>query len=214
MFKEILGKKIGMSQVFTPEGTVIPVTVIEAGPCTIVDKKNTAKDGYSALQIGYQKINKLKNVTKPMQGHFKKNNLDPYRMLKEVKVENPDDYEIGQEITSESFAEGDVVDVQGKSIGKGFQGVVKRYNFGGGPKTHGSNFHRSPGSVGMCEYPGETPKGKKMPGRMGGKKVSVQGIKVVKVMPEKNLILVKGSIPGHKNSTVFLRETTKKEKSN
>ncbi|MEC9491847.1 50S ribosomal protein L3 [Flexistipes sp.] len=214
MFKAILGKKIGMSQIFTPEGKVIPVTVIEAGPCTVVQKKNVASDGYNALQMGYQKIKKVKNVTKPMLGHFKKNNLEPFKVLKEVKVENPDEFEIGQEVTVEAFVEGDVVDVQGKSIGKGFQGVMKRYNFGGGPASHGSNFHREPGSIGMCEMPAETPKGRKMPGRMGGKKVSVQGIKVVRVMPEKNLLLVAGAVPGHKNSTVFLRESTKKQKSN
>jgi len=214
MFKGILGKKVGMSQIFTPEGTVVPVTVIEAGPCTVVQKKNVISDGYNALQLGYQKLTKTKKVTKPMLGHFKKNNLEPYKILKEVKVDNPDEYEIGQEITVEVFEEGDVVDVQGRSIGKGFQGVMKRYNFGGGPSSHGSNFHRAPGSIGMCEFPGETPKGRKMPGRMGGKKVTTQGIKVVKVMPEKNLILVKGSVPGHKNATVYVRETSKKRKSN
>ncbi|WP_022850618.1 50S ribosomal protein L3 [Limisalsivibrio acetivorans] len=210
MAKAIIGKKVGMTQVFTEDGTVIPVTVVQAGPCVVVNKRTVEQNGYSAIQLGFEKILKEKRVNKPMGGYFKKLNVDPHRYLKEFRLDNEADYEIGQELNVQVFEAGDKIDVQGTSIGKGFQGAVKRYGFGGGPKTHGSHFHRAPGAVGMCEFPGETPKGKKMPGRMGGKTVTVQKLDVVKVIPETNLLLVKGAIPGHDESIVYIREAVKK----
>ena len=212
MSKAIIGKKVGMTQIFTSDGAVIPVTVVQAGPCIVVQKKTLETDGYNAIQLGFEKILKEHKVNKPMSGHFRKYNVEPHKYLKEFKVENPFNYESGQEINASVFEEGDLIDVQGKSIGKGFQGVMKRHNFAGGPKTHGSHFHRAPGSVGMCEFPGETPKGRKMPGRMGGKTVTVQRIEVVKVLEDKNLLLLKGSIPGHENGIVYIKETVKPKK--
>ncbi|KAA0258473.1 50S ribosomal protein L3 [Deferribacter autotrophicus] len=212
MLNGLLGKKIGMTQIFTSEGTVIPVTVLQLGPCVVVQKKTKEKDGYNALQLGFEKLVKIKKVNKPMLGHFKKHNVEPLKYLKEVKVDNPDEYSEGQEVTVEIFKEGDFVDVQGISKGKGFQGVIKRHGFAGGPASHGSKFHRAPGSIGMCEFPGETPKGRKMPGRMGGDKVTVMNLEVVKVIPDKNLVLVKGAVPGHNNSVVFVRKAIKARK--
>jgi len=211
MSKALIGRKIGMTQVFTEDGTVVPVTVVEAGPCVITDKKTVETNGYNAIQLGFTKQLKERKVTKPMAGHFKKNGVDPYKYIKEFRVENIEEYNVGQELAATVFEEGDVVDVQGVSKGKGFQGVVKRHGFKGGRATHGSHFHRAPGSIGMCEFPGETPKGRKMPGRTGGKAVSVQKLAVVKVIPETNLILVKGAIPGHKNGIVYIKETVKKK---
>ncbi len=209
MSKAIIGKKVGMTQIFTSDGTVIPVTVVQAGPCVVVQKKTLETDGYNAIQLGFEKVLKDHKVNKPMSGHFRKYNVEPHKYLKEFRVDDTSGYESGQEINVSVFQEGDLIDVQGKSIGKGFQGVMKRHNFAGGPKTHGSHFHRAPGSVGMCEFPGETPKGRKMPGRMGGKNVTVQRIEVVKVLEDKNLLLLKGSIPGHENGIVYIKETVK-----
>ena len=209
MSKAIIGKKVGMTQIFTSDGSVIPVTVVQAGPCVVVQKKTLETDGYNAIQLGFEKILKEDKVNKPMAGHFKKYNVEPHKYLKEFRVDDSSGMESGQEINASVFQEGDLIDVQGVSIGKGYQGVMKRHNFAGGPKTHGSHFHRAPGSVGMCEFPGETPKGRKMPGRMGGKKVTVQRIEVVKVLEDKNLLLLKGSIPGHKNGIVYIKETVK-----
>ncbi|MEF3255129.1 MAG: 50S ribosomal protein L3 [Deferribacterales bacterium] len=210
MVKALIGRKIGMTQIFTSDGNVIPVTVVQAGPCLVVQKKTVESDGYNALQLGFDKILKTNRVNKPMGGHFKKNGVEPCKVLKEVRVDNPDEYQLGQEIKVDVFAEGDIVDVQGVSIGKGFQGVIKRHGFAGGPAAHGSDFHRAPGAIGMREWPGETLKGKRLPGRMGGKTVTVQKLEVVKVLEDKNLLLIKGAIPGHKNSIVYIKETTKK----
>lgn len=212
MLKALIGRKIGMTQIFTSEGNVIPVTVVQAGPCQVIQKKTVEKDGYNALQLGFEKILKEKKINKPMGGHFKKHGVDAHKILKEFRVDNPDEYQVGQEIKVSVFAEGDIVDVQGVSIGKGFQGVIKRHGFAGGPAAHGSDFHRAPGAIGMREFPGETLKGKKLPGRMGGKTVTVQRLEVVKVLEDKNLLLIKGAIPGHDNSIVFIKETTKKKK--
>ncbi|MBZ4642774.1 MAG: large subunit ribosomal protein [Deferribacteres bacterium] len=209
MFKGIIGRKIGMTQVFMSDGAVVPVTVIEAGPCVVVQKKTKETDGYNALQLGFGKILKAKKVNKPMAGHFKKNNLDFYKFLKEFRTDNVNDFEVGQEIKADIFEEGELVDVQGISIGKGFQGVIKRHGFGGGPASHGSDFHRAPGSIGMCEFPGETLKGKKMPGRMGNKTVTTQGLKIAKVLADKNVLLIKGAVPGHKNGIVYIKKSTK-----
>lgn len=210
MARAIIGRKVGMTQVFTADGTLIPVTVVQAGPCVVVNKRTVEKNGYSAVQLGFDKILKEKKVNCPAKGYFKKQGVDAHKVLKEFRVADDSSLEVGQEVNATLFAEGDIVDVQGTSIGKGFQGVVKRFGFGGGPKTHGSHFHREPGSIGMCEFPGETEKGRPMPGRMGGDKVTVQKLSVVKVIPETNLILVKGAIPGHDNGIVFIKETIKK----
>lgn len=209
MFKGIIGKKVGMTQIFMSDGTVVPVTVVEAGPCVVVQKKTVESDGYNALQLGFGKILKAKKINKPMAGHFKKNNLEFFKILKEFRTDNVEEFEVGQEIKADIFAEGDLVDVQGISIGKGFQGVIKRHGFGGGPASHGSDFHRAPGSIGMCEFPGETLKGKKMPGRMGNKTVTTQGLKIAKVMADKNVLLIKGSVPGHKNGIIYIKKSTK-----
>jgi len=209
MGKGIIGRKIGMTQIFSSNGAVIPVTVIEAGPCFVTQKKSIESDGYSAIQIGFQKIVSENKVNKPMTGHFKKAGVSPMKYLHEIRLDKTDEFDIGQEIKAEIFSEGDMVDIQGVSIGKGFQGVIKRYNFSGGPAGHGSGFHRRVGSIGMKEYPGEVYKGRKMPGHMGNKVVTTQRLKVVKVMPETNVILIEGAVPGHKNGIVYIKETVK-----
>lgn len=209
MIKGIIGKKIGMTQVFTAEGRVIPVTVVEAGPCVVTQKKTVSTDGYNAIQIGFEKLVSEKNLNKPMFGHFKKAGVEPMKHLKEVRMDEVDEFTVGQVINAEIFAEGDLVDIQGVSIGKGTQGVMKRHNFGGGPGGHGSTFHRRAGSIGMKEWPAEVMKGKKMAGHMGAKKVTTQRLKVVRVMPEKNIILVQGAVPGHDNGVVYIKSTVK-----
>ncbi|PLX67584.1 MAG: 50S ribosomal protein L3 [Denitrovibrio sp.] len=211
MAKAIIGKKVGMTQVFSEDGIVVPVTVVLAGPCVVTEVRTEEKDGYSAIQLGFDEILKESKVNKPMAGYFKKQGVKPMKFLKEFRGD-AGEITVGQQVDVNIFEEGDLVDVQGTSIGKGFQGVVKRYGFAGGPKTHGSHFHRAPGSIGMCEFPGETPKGKKMPGRMGGKKVTVQNLSVVKVIPETNLLLVKGAIPGHDDAIVYIKEAVKAKK--
>ncbi len=209
MGKGIIGKKIGMTQIFTENGTVVPVTVVQAGPCVVTQKKTVESDGYNAIQIGFEKILSEKKVNKPQAGHFKKAGTDPMKYLREVRVEAIDDYSVGQVINADIFAEGDMIDVQGVSIGKGFQGAMKRWNFAGGPGGHGSGFHRRLGSIGMKEWPAEVNKGKKMAGHLGVEKVTVQRLKIVRVMPETNVILVEGAIPGHKNGVVYIKQTVK-----
>lgn len=212
MAKAIIGKKIGMSQVFREDGTVVPVTVVQAGPCVVTDVRNADKDGYSAIQLGFEEIVKDSKVNKPMAGFFKKQGVKPHKYLKEFRCNSGEEKAVGEQVDVTIFEEGDLIDVQGTSIGKGFQGVVKRYNFRGGPKTHGSHFHNVPGSIGMCEHPGETDKGKKMPGRMGGKTVSVQNLSVVKIIPETNLLLIKGGIPGYADGIVYIKQAVKAKK--
>ena len=209
MAKGIIGKKIGMTQVFSDNGAVIPVTVVQAGPCVVVQKKTVESDGYNAIQIGFEEILSEKKVNKPMAGHFKKADVKPMKYLREVRVDAIDDYNVGQTISTEIFAEGDLVDIQGVTIGKGFAGGMKRWNFAGGPGGHGSGFHRRLGSIGMIEWPAEVNKGKKMAGHLGVETVTTQRLKVIKVMPEKNVILVQGSVPGHKNGIVYIKETAK-----
>ncbi|MGD9809112.1 MAG: 50S ribosomal protein L3 [Deferribacterales bacterium] len=211
MAKAIIGKKVGMTQVFNEDGSVVPVTVVLAGPCVVTEVRTEEKDGYSAIQLGFDEIVKETRVNKPMAGYFKKQGVKPMKFLKEFRGE-AGEMTVGQQVDVNIFEEGDLIDVQGTSIGKGFQGVVKRYGFSGGRATHGSHFHRAPGSIGMCEFPGETMKGKKMPGRMGGKKVTVQNLAVVKVIPETNLLLVKGAIPGHEDGIVYIKEAVKAKK--
>ncbi len=201
----IIGKKIGMTSIFGNDGEIIPVTVIEAGPCTVVDIKTTEKDGYQALQLGFGSV-KEKKVNKPLAGHFKKNNVSPKRVLKEFKNFNVSEFKIGDEIKCSIFNEGDIIKVSGKSKGKGFQGVVRRHGFGGiGMTTHGqSDRVRAPGSIGASSYPSRVFKGQRMAGRMGYDNVTIRGLKVVKVDPERNLIFVKGAVPGAINSIVEL----------
>ena len=204
MAKGIIGKKIGMTQIFSENGAVIPVTVVQAGPCVVVQKKTVESDGYNAIQIGFEEILSEKKVNKPMAGHFKKADVKPMKYLREVRVDAIDDYNVGQTINSEIFAEGDLVDIQGVTIGKGFAGGMKRWNFAGGPGGHGSGFHRRLGSIGMKEWPAEVNKGKKMAGHLGVETVTTQRLKVVKVMPEKNVILVnKGHFLKAKSPILF-----------
>lgn len=206
MVKEIYGKKLGMTQIFAEDGKVIPVTVIEVKPCSIVSKKTIEKDGYNAIVISFGEI-KEKNATKPMKGIFAKANVQVARHLREIKVENLDEYEIGSTIDVNVFKNGDKVDVQGTSKGKGFQGAIKRHNFHRGPMSHGSMYHRRTGSLGATSTPGRVFKGKKMPGHMGVKVSSILNLDVVKVDSDKNVILVKGSVPGSKKAIVRVKNT-------
>ncbi len=209
--KGVLGRKIGMTQIFSEEDKLVPVTVIDANDCVITQVKTLEKDGYSALQIGFGSI-KEKRVTKPMKGHFDKGKTEPKRHLAEVKVDKGHDYRVGQEIKADIFSVGDKADITGVSKGKGFAGVVKRWGFAGGPGGHGSHFHRAPGSIGACATPSRVFKGRKLPGQMGNSQVTVQGLEIAMVDTEQNLLLVKGSVPGGKNSIVMIKESVKKRK--
>jgi len=205
--KGILGKKVGMTQVFDGRGEAIPVTVIEAGPCFVAQIKTVERDGYSAIQLGMDEA-KPKRLTQPQLKHLEKSNLPPLRYLRELRVsaEELGAFEEGQKLTVGIFEEGEFVDVIGVSKGRGFAGVVKRHGFRGGPKTHGqSDRLRAPGSIGACTTPGRVFKGKRMPGRMGGDRVTTQGLKVVIVDPERNLLAVKGAVPGAKNGLLMIR---------
>lgn len=208
MVKEIYGKKLGMTQIFAENGTAIPVTVIEVKPCTIVSKKTIDRDGYNAIVISFGEI-KEKNVNKPMKGVFAKASVPAQRHLREVKVDNLDEYEIGKTIDVSIFENGDKVDVQGTSKGKGFQGVIKRHGLSRGPMSHGSHHHRRPGSMGGTTTPGRVFKGKKLPGHMGSITSSILNLEVIKVDLDKNAILVKGSVPGAKKSIVRIKSTVR-----
>ncbi len=203
----LIGKKIGMSQVFGENGEAVPVSVINAGPCPVVCKKTEDKHGYNAIQLAFEPIRPVKSNL-PELGYFRKANLPPYKYLQEFRVDNPDDYEVGDLVNVGIFEGIEKVDVSGKSKGKGFQGVMKRYGFHGGRKTHGGRGPRSPGSVGMAAYPGKVIKGKKLPGRMGNEKEHIRNMQVVNVDAENNLLLVKGSVPGARNNV--LRITVQK----
>jgi len=212
MIKGILGKKLGMTQVFAADGTRIPVTVVEAGPCHVIQKKTVDSDGYNAVQVGFAP-QKAQRVNKPMMGHFKKAGQGAYAFLREFRIDNVDELNVGDEITCGNvFAAGDVIDVVGNSKGKGFQGVIKRWNFSGGRSSHGSMFHRAPGAIGCSAWPSRVFKGKKMSGQMGNETVTTQNLKVVDVRPEQNLILVKGAIPGPKNGLVVIKKGVKAKK--
>ena len=208
MKKAIIGRKVGMTQLFTADGKMLPITVIEAGPCPVVQKKTVEHDGYEALQVGFAPIRE-KLVTKPMLGHFKKASVGAHRYVKEIKLDNAAEYEEGQVITVDMFETGDKVDVTGKSKGKGFQGVIKRWNQSRGRMTHGSRYHRRVGSMSACSYPGEVFKHKNLPGHMGSERITVQNLEVVRVDAERNLLLVKGAIPGAKGSLVVVKSTVK-----
>ena len=209
MEKAILGEKLGMTQLFKDD-LMIPVTVIKAGPCVVTQLKSAERDGYEAVQLGFGEMKKDK-ATMPVKGHLKKAGSEAVRIMAEVPLD-PSVYKPGQKIKVDIFEEGDRTDVSGISKGKGFAGVIKRWGFSGGPASHGSRFHRAPGSIGQCATPSRVFKGKKMPGRMGGDKVTVQNLLVVGVDREKDLLLVKGAVPGARGSVVLIRESVKSKK--
>ncbi|MFN6992297.1 MAG: 50S ribosomal protein L3 [Fervidobacterium sp.] len=205
--KFIIARKVGMTRVWKND-KVVPVTVLKAGPCVVVQKKTIDKDGYNAVQLGFEEISE-KRLTKPMLGVFKKANVKPMRVLKEFRVENVSDYNIGQEITVAIFQEGDKIDIAGFSKGRGYSGAMKRWNFQGGPKAHGAKFHRELGSVGQHTEPARIFKGKRMPGRYGNEKVTILNSEVVTVDTENNLLAVKGGVPGARGSLVIIRSAVK-----
>jgi len=207
MRKGILGKKIGMTQVFAENGTVIPVTVVEAGPCVVMQKKDQANDGYEAVQLGYDD-KKQSRTNKPEEGHAKKAGTTAKRFIREIRGVALDDYEVGGLVTVDIFAEGEYVDVTGTSKGKGFAGSIKRHNQSRGPMAHGSRYHRGPGSMGAIA-PNRVMKGKPLPGRMGQDQVTMQNLEVVRVDKERNLLLIKGAVPGAKNSYLMIRSAVK-----
>ncbi|TCS81548.1 50S ribosomal protein L3 [Tepidibacillus fermentans] len=209
MAKGILGKKLGMTQIFNEEGNVIPVTVVEAGPCVVLQKKDLENDGYEAIQFGFDD-KKESRANKPEQGHAKKAGTAPKRFIREIRGMSMD-LEVGQEVKADLFTEGEYVDVTGISKGKGFAGSIKRHNQSRGPMAHGSRYHRGPGSMGPIA-PNRVVKGKPLPGRMGTDKVTIQNLEIVKVDADRNLLLIKGSIPGPKNGYVIIKESVKKGK--
>jgi large subunit ribosomal protein L3 len=208
--KGILGKKIGMTQVFTEDGNVVPVTVIQAGPCVVLQKKDLENDGYEAIQLGFDDV-KEKNANKPETGHAKKAGTTPKRYIREIRGVNLAEYEVGQEVKVDIFNAGEFVDVTGTSKGKGFQGTIKRHGQSRGPMSHGSKYHRGPGSMAVIRTANRIPKGKKMPGHMGNETVTLQNLEIVRVDAERNVLLVKGSIPGPKNSYVAVKAAIKKQ---
>jgi large subunit ribosomal protein L3 len=205
--KSILGRKVGMTQIFQEDGSVTPVTVIQAGPLVVIQKRTVEKNGYNAIQVGFEDIKESKTI-KPLKGQFDKSEVGYKKYLREFAVEDPEQFEIGQEIKVDIFEMGDMVDVTGNSKGKGTQGVIKRHGFARGRETHGSKFHRAPGGMSAGTDPGRVFKGHKMAGRMGNRKVTVQNLEIVKVDVDNNLILIKGAIPGPKKGLVSIKPTT------
>ena len=204
MINMILGRKIGMTQVWDENDNVVPVTVIQAGPCTVSQVKTEATDGYNAVQIGFGEI-KAKHVNKPMAGHFAKAGVEPVRFLREVRVENGEEHKVGDVVTVSDFQDVAKVDVIGTSKGKGFQGRIKRWNQHRGPMSHGSHIQRHPGSIGQCAYPARVLEGVKMAGHMGNTRVTIKNLSVVRIDAEQNLMLIKGAVPGGKNALVAIR---------
>lgn len=213
MVKGLIGKKLGMTQIFDGDGNAVSVTVLQAGPCVVVQKKTGEKDGYSSVQLGLVERKKAPKVSKPMEGHFKKANVPPARILKEFRFDEKDQpINVGDQVLVQNiFKEDDLVDVAGRAIGKGFQGVVKRHGFRGGAATHGSMFHRAPGSIGASAWPSRVLPGMRAAGRMGNNRVKMRSLKVIKVDPENNLLVVKGSIPGSRGSYVEITRAKKIE---
>jgi large subunit ribosomal protein L3 len=205
MSRGLLGKKLGMTGLFTAEGRYIPATVIEAGPCVVTQIKTRAKDGYNALQLGFG-IKKSQRVNKPLKGHFKKSGDQCFRYLREFSVENPEEYNLGQELTVEMFKVGDRVDVVGTSKGRGFSGVIKRYGFHRGPMTHGSRNIRRPGSIGCSAWPAKVIRGKKMPGQYGNDRKTIRNLEVVDIRSNDNVILIKGAVPGAESGLVAVNK--------
>ena len=208
MKKAILGTKIGMTQIFDESGKVIPVTVVLAGPCTVVQKKTTETDGYDAVQVGFGEV-KEKNLNKPMKGHFAKADTAAKKYLREFRLDDISSLNVGDEIKADIFEAGEKVDVTGISKGKGFAGPMKRWNLHRGPMAHGSGYHRGSGSMGACSSPGRVMKGKKLPGHMGVDRVTVQNLEIVKVDAEENIILIKGAVPGNKGGLVTVKNSVK-----
>jgi large subunit ribosomal protein L3 len=208
MKKAILGKKLGMTQIFDENGKIVPVTVIEAGPCSVLQMKTVEKEGYQAIQVGFDNIRE-KLVNKPVKGHFGKAGVVLKRFVKEFRLEDITGYQIGQEFKADIFAAGDKVDISGVSKGKGFQGAIKRWNQSRGPMSHGSKFHRAPGSMGASSSPSRTFKNKRLPGHMGHVNSTVLNLSIAKVMVEKNIILIKGGVPGPNKGYVLIRNTVK-----
>ena len=208
MNKAIIGKKLGMSQIFAPDGTVIPVTVVEAGPCPVVQIKTADRDGYEAVQMAFGEIAK-KNVTKPVAGHYKKAEVEAKRCLKEFRLANTADYKVGDEVKCTVFSEGDRVDVVGTSKGRGFSGTIQRWNTHRGPMAHGSGYHRGVGSLSANSDPSRVFKNKKMPGQWGNEQITVQNLVVARVDEARNLLLIKGGIPGPRGGVVYVKQTIK-----
>ena len=211
MSRGLLGKKLGMTGFFTPEGRHLPVTVIEAGPCVVTQIKTRATDGYDALQLGFGEKRKSR-VNKPLQGHYKKSGEQCFRYLREFSVDNPEEYNLGQEITVDMFNVGDRVDVVGTTKGRGFAGVIKRYGFHRGPMTHGSRNVRRPGSIGCSAWPAKVIKGKKMPGQYGNDRKTIRNLEIVDIRSEDNVILVKGAVPGAESGVMTVNELKFKQK--
>ena len=208
MKKALIGKKVGMTQIFDVNGRIVPVTAIEVGPCTVTQIKTVEQDGYTAVQLGYGDVKESK-LNKPELGKFKKSNIAPKKYLKEVRLDSIEGIKVGDELKADVFAEGDKVDIQGTSKGKGFQGVIKRWGQSRGPMGHGSMYHRRPGSMGSTSTPGRVYKGKRLPGHMGVQTVTIQNLAIVKVDTDKNVILVKGSVPGAKGSILKIKSSVK-----
>ncbi len=208
MEKAIIARKIGMTQVFAEDGKLIPVTVLEAGPCVVTQKKTVETDGYVAVQVGFGDV-KEKALNKPQKGHFAKAGVEATKVLKELKLDNAAELEVGSVIKADTFAAGDKVDVSGKSKGKGFQGAIKRHGMSRGPMSHGSKYHRGLGSLSSGTTPGKVKKGKRMPGHMGHVNVTVQNLEIVRADADRNIILVKGGVPGAKGTVLTIKSTTK-----
>lgn len=208
MQKAIIAKKIGMTQIFADNGLLIPVTVLEAGPCVVTQKKTAENDGYEAIQVGFGEL-KVKQMNKPAKGHFDKAGVTPKKVLKELRLDDITAYEVGSEIKADVFAPGDKVDVTGISKGKGFQGPIKRHNQSRGPMAHGSKYHRGVGSLSSATTPGKVKKGKKMAGHMGNEQITIQNLEIVRADAEKNLLLIKGAVPGNKGSVLVIKDSVK-----
>ena len=208
MKKGLIGKKLGMTQIFDEQGKVIPVTVIEAGPCVVAQVKTVESDGYNAIQLGFGDVKESK-VNKPVKGHFAKANVTPKKHLREFRLDSIENINVGDELKADTFAAGDQLDIQGTSKGKGFQGVIKRHGQSRGPMGHGSMYHRRPGSMGSTSTPGRVFKGKKLPGHMGVQKITIQNLEIIKVDMDKNVLLVKGSVPGPKGAILKLKSSVK-----
>ena len=211
MNKGLIGKKVGMTQIFDEKGLIVPVTVIEAGPCVVSQVKTVETDGYNAVQLGFGDV-KDKHINKAEKGHFAKSKIENKKHLREFRMDSVEEIKVGDELKADIFAAGDKIDVQGKTKGKGFQGVIKRHGQHRGPMGHGSMYHRRPGSMGACSTPSRVFKGKKLPGHMGTLTVTIQNLDVVKVDTDKNVLLVKGSVPGPKGAILKIKSTVKSSK--
>jgi large subunit ribosomal protein L3 len=208
MVNALIGKKLGMSQLFSPDGEVTPVTVIQAGPCTVTQIKSVESDGYNAVQLSFGE-KKPQRTNKPLLGHFKKSGKGPFAVVREVRVDDVGEFELGQEVSADIFQVGELVHVVGRSKGKGFAGTIKRWNFSRGPMSHGGMNKRPPGSIGCSASPSRVIKGRKMPGQMGNRSATVKGLMVVDVRPEENIILIRGAVPGGRNGVVFIKKSGK-----